>query len=248
MLPPVLVLSTGRCGSTMVSEVLNTHPAVLSLSEFFISLGMKALIRKRLGGKALWGICCRHSPGLKAMLAGDRDRILYPFDTPQARYSHSRHTVDPVRGPAPSDVRLRSPARRTRTRRARAAPGVPVRPVPVPVRLAVQAPGGPPCLGRTVGRLAAVRSAAHGAFSAGAGGPYPPRRQGHGPVDEQASRLQGRAGAHAAVAAHGRGPVRRRPDSQYQPAHPAAVSLCQHAEDDAPGGPPSRPTATCGAA
>ena len=84
---PVLVLSTGRCGSTMVSEVLNTHPDVLSLSEFFISLGMKSLIRKRLSGKALWGICCRHSPGLKAMLAGNRDRILYPFDTPRARYT-----------------------------------------------------------------------------------------------------------------------------------------------------------------
>ena len=78
---PVLVLSTGRCGSTMVSEVLNTHPDVLSLSEFFISLGMKSLIRKRLGGKALWGICCRHSPGLRAtLLSGNRDRIRYPRD------------------------------------------------------------------------------------------------------------------------------------------------------------------------
>ncbi|MDE0206928.1 MAG: sulfotransferase [Candidatus Tectomicrobia bacterium] len=84
---PVLVLSTGRCGSTMMSDVLNTHPGVLSLSEFFISLGMKSLIRKRLNGKALWRICCRHSPGLRAMLAGDRDRILYPFDTPRARYT-----------------------------------------------------------------------------------------------------------------------------------------------------------------
>ena len=84
---PVLVLSTGRCGSTMVSEILNAHPDVLSLSEFFISLGMKALTRKRLNGKTLWAICCRQSPGLKAMLAGNRDRILYPFDTPQARYS-----------------------------------------------------------------------------------------------------------------------------------------------------------------
>ena len=71
----------------MVSEVLNTHPDVLSLSEFFISLGMKSLVRQRLSGKALWRICCRHSPGLRAMLAGDRDRILYPFDTPKARYS-----------------------------------------------------------------------------------------------------------------------------------------------------------------
>ena len=84
---PVLVLSTGRCGSTMLSEVLNTHPDVLSLSEFFISLGMKALVRKRLSGKTLWRICCRHSPGLKAMLASNRDRILCPFDTPRARYS-----------------------------------------------------------------------------------------------------------------------------------------------------------------
>ena len=65
----------------MVSEVLNTHPDVLSLSEFFISLGMKSLIRKRLGGKALWGICCRHSPGLRAtLLSGNRDRIRYPLD------------------------------------------------------------------------------------------------------------------------------------------------------------------------
>ena len=60
---PVLVLSTGRCGSTMVSEVLNTHPEVLSLSEFFISLGMKALIRKRLGGKALVGNMLPAQPG-----------------------------------------------------------------------------------------------------------------------------------------------------------------------------------------
>ena len=84
---PVLVLSTGRCGSTMLSDVLNTHPEVLSLSEFFASLGMKALARKRLSGEAMWRICCRHSPGLQAMLAGGKDRILYPFDSPQARFS-----------------------------------------------------------------------------------------------------------------------------------------------------------------
>ena len=71
----------------MLSEVLNAHPDILSLSEFFISLGMKSLIPKRPSGKKLWGICCRHSPGLDAMLAGNRDRILYPLDTPRARYS-----------------------------------------------------------------------------------------------------------------------------------------------------------------
>ena len=72
----------------MLSDVLNTHPGVLSLSEFLASVGMKALARKRLNGKALWRICHRRSPGLKAMLAGEgRDKALYPFDSPQARFS-----------------------------------------------------------------------------------------------------------------------------------------------------------------
>ena len=71
----------------MISDILNTHPEVLSLSEFFASVGMKALARKRLNGKTLWRICQSHAPGLKAMLAGGRDRIRYPFDTPQARFS-----------------------------------------------------------------------------------------------------------------------------------------------------------------
>ena len=48
---PVLVLSTGRCGSTLISDVLNTHPEVLSLSEFFANVGMKAFVRKRPSGQ-----------------------------------------------------------------------------------------------------------------------------------------------------------------------------------------------------
>ena len=85
---PVLILSTGRCGSTMISDVLNTHPDVLSLSEFFANVGLKAFVRKRPSGKAVWKICQRHSPGLRAMLAAEgRDKVLYPFDNPQARFS-----------------------------------------------------------------------------------------------------------------------------------------------------------------
>ena len=85
---PVLVLSTGRCGSTLISDVLNTHPEVLSLSEFFANVGMKAFVRKRPSGKAIWKIRQRHSPGLRAMLAREgRDKVLYPFDSPQTRFS-----------------------------------------------------------------------------------------------------------------------------------------------------------------
>ena len=39
-IPPAFVLNTGRCGSTLLSDVLNSHPRVLSLSEFFSAVGM----------------------------------------------------------------------------------------------------------------------------------------------------------------------------------------------------------------
>ena len=244
---PVLVLSTGRCGSTMVSEVLNTHPEVLSLSEFFISLGMKSLIRKRLNGKALWGICCRHSPGLKAMLAGNRDRILYPFDTPQARYTaHDVPSILCVALPhlTPDYERLFEELQPVVRGRPKAT-------LPEQYlfmfewlckrlgrRVWVERSGGSLLFGRRLmglfpqarvvhihrdGRDTALSMSQHPAFKAG---PALMRRLQRMGVD----------------------PIRRRPDSQYQPVHPAEVSLRQHAKDDAPRVPPWRPTASCGAA
>lgn len=59
---PVLVLSTGRCGSTMISDGLNLHPMILSLSEVFSTLGPRALFRNRLNGKAMWELCSRQNP------------------------------------------------------------------------------------------------------------------------------------------------------------------------------------------
>ncbi|MDE0206929.1 MAG: sulfotransferase [Candidatus Tectomicrobia bacterium] len=86
---PVLVLSTGRCGSTMISDVLNLHPDVLSLSEVFSLLGPRALFRNRLSGKAMWALCSRQNPALRVLLSADAipSEILYPFDDPQARYT-----------------------------------------------------------------------------------------------------------------------------------------------------------------
>ena len=86
---PVLVLSTGRCGSTMISDVLNLHSEVLSLSEVFSLLGPLALFRRRLSGKAMWALCSRQNPALRVLLSADPmpSEILYPFDDPHARYS-----------------------------------------------------------------------------------------------------------------------------------------------------------------
>ena len=93
---PVLVLSTGRCGSTMISDVLNIHPDVLSLSEVFSLLGPLALFRKRLSGRAMWALCSRQNPALRVLLSADSipGEILYPFDDPSARYA--THNVPPI--------------------------------------------------------------------------------------------------------------------------------------------------------
>ena len=53
-IPPVFILSTGRCGSTMVSNILNRHPQVLSLSEFISYIGIRSLSRRRPTGAWMW--------------------------------------------------------------------------------------------------------------------------------------------------------------------------------------------------
>ena len=73
----------------MISDVLNLHPDVLSLSEVFSLLGPLALFRKRLSGRAMWALCSRQNPALRVLLSADPvpSEILYPFDDPHARYT-----------------------------------------------------------------------------------------------------------------------------------------------------------------
>ena len=80
----------------MVSDILNLHPDILSLSEVFSSLGGRALRARRLDGKALWKLCSRQNPGLRAALGADTipSEVIYPFDKPGARYS--RRNIPPT--------------------------------------------------------------------------------------------------------------------------------------------------------
>lgn len=86
---PVLILSTGRCGSTMVSEMLSRHPQVLSLSEFFVPLGPEAFAWQHPSGERMWRTLSRQSAGLHAMLKDGLvvEEGLYPHDDPAARFS-----------------------------------------------------------------------------------------------------------------------------------------------------------------
>jgi hypothetical protein len=87
MEPPVFIVSTGRCGSTMMSDIARLHPKLLSLSEFFVSLSNKSFTSRALDGEQFWNILSVLSPTVSRMFAkGYRvDRLLYRFG-PQARF------------------------------------------------------------------------------------------------------------------------------------------------------------------
>ncbi|WP_104491266.1 sulfotransferase [Paracoccus denitrificans] len=49
-----LILGSARCGSTLVSQILNAHPAVLSVSELFAAAGHNAFRPGHLDGARFW--------------------------------------------------------------------------------------------------------------------------------------------------------------------------------------------------
>lgn len=88
MLPPVLVLSTGRCGSTMVSDILSRHPGILSVSEFFSFVGPRAFVGRRSSGEQMWRLYSRPGrPVRRLRHFGIPGEFLYPLDDPAARFS-----------------------------------------------------------------------------------------------------------------------------------------------------------------
>ncbi|WP_437996009.1 sulfotransferase [Sorangium sp. So ce185] len=62
--PPLFIVGTGRCGSTMLSRLLAQHPDVASLSELYNSLGTGALPRDAdaVDGPTLWQVLGRPRP------------------------------------------------------------------------------------------------------------------------------------------------------------------------------------------
>lgn len=56
MTPPVFVVGTGRCGSTMLSNMLAECPSVLMLSEFIVSLSPGAFPEGTLSAAQFWSL------------------------------------------------------------------------------------------------------------------------------------------------------------------------------------------------
>ena len=78
----------------MVSDILNRHPQVLSVSEFFSAVGMKALLRRRVSSRYIWGLYSQHDARIRLSLREDFPEMLYPVDDPAARFN--RQTVPPL--------------------------------------------------------------------------------------------------------------------------------------------------------
>jgi putative sulfotransferase len=81
MKPPVFIVGTGRCGSTMVSTVVQLHPRLLSLSEFFTALAGRAFTLREPDGEEFWKLLTTLSPIAGKMLAkgGPMEEVLYGF-------------------------------------------------------------------------------------------------------------------------------------------------------------------------
>ncbi len=85
---PVLVLGTGRCGSTLLSSMVKDHPEAVSISELFsfvTDLGMRierAFPTGLIGGDRFWSILAEPQPRQSMLLANDRrmPEVLYPCD------------------------------------------------------------------------------------------------------------------------------------------------------------------------
>jgi len=91
---PTFIVGTGRCGSTMLSNMLREHPKVLSLSEFFAYVSDGARIEAAfspapMDGRQFWEILAATRPQQDFAMAHciAPPEILYPFDDPGARFS-----------------------------------------------------------------------------------------------------------------------------------------------------------------
>ena len=90
---PTFVVGTGRCGSTMLSNMLRDHPGTLSLSEFWqVTAGKRsseAFSREPMDGRRFWAIVAAITPWYSFAFRHGVvfPELLYPYDAPAARYS-----------------------------------------------------------------------------------------------------------------------------------------------------------------
>jgi len=88
MKKPLFIVGTGRCGSTLLSNMVRQHPTCLSISEFFaaaVDLGFRLepiFSQTPISGEEFWGLIATHCPRQDFMLNDGwvSPQLLYPID------------------------------------------------------------------------------------------------------------------------------------------------------------------------
>ena len=93
--PEVFIVSTGRCGSTLMSNLIRLHPEILSLSEFFMGFASRAFVYEAPTGAQFWDMLSKPSAALKKVWDPGQNptEFLYEFG-PGARFD--RETLPPI--------------------------------------------------------------------------------------------------------------------------------------------------------
>ncbi|MBK8726259.1 MAG: sulfotransferase [Holophagaceae bacterium] len=86
---PVLIVGTGRCGSTALSEVVATQPRWLSLSEVFSSMVPDIFPPGAIDGPRFEALLCEPRRDMGVILANhlEPSEFLYPIDGGLGRYT-----------------------------------------------------------------------------------------------------------------------------------------------------------------
>lgn len=92
---PTFVVSTGRCGSTLISDLLQSHPQVLSISELFMANNIRAFVHERLSGRAFWRLLAKARSPMRKILTPQTcpDEFMYDFSRSNL---FSQHTLPPL--------------------------------------------------------------------------------------------------------------------------------------------------------
>ena len=73
----------------MVSNILNRHPRVLSLSEFYSYIGIGTFRPRRPTGDWMWDRFSKQQHRTRLMLREPVPELIYPFGSPDARFTRS---------------------------------------------------------------------------------------------------------------------------------------------------------------
>ncbi|MEM0984654.1 MAG: sulfotransferase [Pseudomonadota bacterium] len=76
---PVFIVGTGRCGSTLMSNLVSLHPDILSLSEVFTTFTTRAFVSRQLDGPAFWNMLKHPSPVLRKSITPETSPVEFTY-------------------------------------------------------------------------------------------------------------------------------------------------------------------------